>query len=68
MRAVNEVFVVMFNAVFTKAVLKSLGKLSDLALGHTKCLAVFEAVLLAFFSLEESVTASGNTYGPCASL
>ena len=62
---VNEVFVVMFNTVFTKVVLKSLGKLSDLALGHTKYLVVFKVVLLVFCSLEELVTTSGNMYGPC---
>jgi len=60
--------VVMFNAIFSKAILQSLSKCIDLALGFSKRVTIVTTVLLAFFCLDKAVAGSQNTFAPRALL
>jgi hypothetical protein len=58
----------MLNAILSKAILQSLGKCIDLALGLAKRITIVMTVLLAFLRLDEAVTSRQNAFASCASL
>jgi len=68
MGSLDEVIVVMFNTILSEAVLQSLSKCVDLALGFSKRVAIVATVLLAFLCLDKAVTNSQNAFALRASL
>ena len=65
MGSVNEVVVIVFNTILSKAVPKSLSKRVDLTLGFSKRVAIVSPVFLAFLCLDTSVAGSEDAFGSC---
>lgn len=68
MGSVDEVVVVMFNAIFSEAILQSLSECVDLALGFLKRVAIVATMLLTFLCLDKAVAGSQNASALRASL
>jgi len=58
----------MLNTIFSEAILQSLSKHVDLALGFLKRVTIVATVLLAFLCLDKTVTGSQNASAPRMSL